>query len=790
MYINPVACFWQHEKHAFLLDLMLEARQPALVVGEKGSGKTTLCRSLLSRERPHRCLPASPCLATADFRGILESLGCQKTKLDNMPVGVQKIGCLLFVDDLHSAPCGRRSIMLLFNYEIINLLLLNMFIGIYHFLFMCGLDDCGTSMALETLRLSMSRGGVLSSNGLRFKLFTSGAFSYLATCSTPRRDHLSYGGITPRLSRLFSTFTLPDLSEDVLFSMHHPRLQLWLKEAQITPHLKNVSACIISATLDLYHLVQEKFPCNMERPYLMFSPCDLQKVFQGMCLWGPQRSTRQPTSSTHTSISQSSFYLHTFMMASHGPLADLLSVVRLWMHECLRTFGDRLCSEEEKKLLMSLIVQVSEVTFGEQELSQHPVGKLATEPSTVCSGPVLEKAHLKKSPHSSGKYRNTQEEEWISSSSEIEHEDTHDNSKVFPGEETNFSSRVSCFLNKEELQSEKFSKSFENDVSQGIKEEMMKDMKAKNLGLQLNFGPMSDDMSDPSVLWPSPPKQTKPLDKSDWKRSFKLVAQCPQKSVLNPVTVTTQNPTLCLVPLDLLRCMKITVQDAVFSPKLSGQVHSSAQQNFKYNSAYLERDPGILVQQLRGIMKLRVGMELTEPGISCHSYAMFGQRLHQLAHVLRALLIPGGHGALFAAAKGTGRRTNVRIAAQLTGCRLQEVHADNEAMLHQLLKEAATWSGLHGSNVVLLVHDDVSQPIRDEILLAMANGSFPDLHSNKELKNTIKKINAKIKNSCNQLREEEGLAKLVYLTYFVKCRVYKNLRTHSKYIIMHICKKA
>ncbi|XP_048836493.1 dynein heavy chain domain-containing protein 1 isoform X2 [Brienomyrus brachyistius] len=716
----------QYEKHAFLLDLMLEARQPALVVGEKGSGKTTLCRSLMSRERPHRRLPASPCLTTADLRGILESLGCQKTKLDNMPVSVQKTGCLLFVDDLHSAPCG--------------------------------LDISGASMALETLRLSMSRGGVLTSDGLRFKLFRSGAFSYLATCSTPTKDHLSYGSITPRLSRLFSIFTLPDLSEEVLFSIHHPRLQPWLKEVQIMPHLKNVSACIISATLDLYHLVQEKFPRNMERPYLMFSPCDLQKVFQGMCLWGPQRCTRQPNSSTHMPISQSSFYLHPFTMATHGLLADLLSIVRLWMHECLRTFGDRLCSEEEKKLLISLIVQVSEVTFGEREPSQHSADKLGNEPSIVCSAPVMEKAHLKKSPRSSGKYRNKQGEEWISSSSETDHEDTQDNSKDFPGKEINFNSRVSCCVSEEELQSEKFSKSFENDnVSQGIKEEMMKDMKPKNLGP--NFGPMSDDISDPSVLWPTPPKQTKPPDKSDWKRSFKLVAQCPQKSVLNPVIVTKQTPTLGLLPLDLLRGMEITIQDAVFSPELSEQAHSSAQQNFKYNAAYLERDPGVLFQQLRRIMKLRVGTQLTEPGISCHGYAMFGQRLHQLAHVLRAMLIPGGHGALFAKVKGTGRRTNVRLAAQLTGCRLLEVHAGNEAMLHQLLKEAATRSGLHGSNVVLLVHDDASQPIRDEILLVMANGSFPDLYSNKELKEMIKKINAKIKNSCNQLREEEGVAK-------------------------------
>lgn len=85
---------------------MLEANQPVLLAGEPGSGKTTLCKTLLSFDKPHISLPASPLLRPRDLRTILHTINSQRNCKGTMGPMTKQQGLLLFVDDLHEAPCG------------------------------------------------------------------------------------------------------------------------------------------------------------------------------------------------------------------------------------------------------------------------------------------------------------------------------------------------------------------------------------------------------------------------------------------------------------------------------------------------------------------------------------------------------------------------------------------------------------------------------------------------------------------------------------------------------------
>lgn len=102
---NVFNLFTKYGKHAYLMHLMLEANQPVLLVGEPGSGKTTLCKTLLSFDKQYIYLPASPILNSRDLLTIFNSTSCQR-KYKNTASMQKKTGLYLFVDDLHEAPCG------------------------------------------------------------------------------------------------------------------------------------------------------------------------------------------------------------------------------------------------------------------------------------------------------------------------------------------------------------------------------------------------------------------------------------------------------------------------------------------------------------------------------------------------------------------------------------------------------------------------------------------------------------------------------------------------------------
>lgn len=86
---------------------MLEARQPVLVAGDQCSGKTTLCNTVLCAEKPHVRLPAGGLLRSRELNTVLSSINQQKTCTHTKDTMSRKQGLLLFVEDLHEAPCSR-----------------------------------------------------------------------------------------------------------------------------------------------------------------------------------------------------------------------------------------------------------------------------------------------------------------------------------------------------------------------------------------------------------------------------------------------------------------------------------------------------------------------------------------------------------------------------------------------------------------------------------------------------------------------------------------------------------
>ncbi|XP_029980645.1 dynein heavy chain domain-containing protein 1 [Sphaeramia orbicularis] len=574
-------------KYSYLLNLMLEAKQPVLLAGEPGSGKSTLCKTFLSFDRPHVSLPASPLLNSRDLYTILSNISCQRTCTDAMSSTPKKSQMLLYLDDLHEAPCDA------FGKE---------------------------SKALETLRQSISKGGILTFDSYCFKFLSSATISYMATCRVFGPNNHQSDVISPRLSRLFSIFVLPSLSLDVILAIHSPGLKVWLM-----PFMQNVgemARCIITATKHLYLAVCDQFEPTAQQPHFIFSTHDLEKVFQGMRLWRH----------SYPDLQKKGFPVFPEGEPPGLPPEKVLNVVKLWIHECVHTFSDRLCTEDENKTLVELIAQVATTDYktvltgcsDDRTSVTHPAVKPVTQ-NTVMDSP------------------NT----------------LHQVQELKPSSVTH------------------------PEESQRFPEVSLQPENSREASLK-----------------------THPF-------YFQILQH------LQDITVKT-----------------------VYGPELSEVLNSrEKRQNFSRVS-YREQTIDVLVEQLSTFMEGR--KEDKEHCVNnfgfTSKYAVHRQRVRQLLHIFRALLIPGGHGVLIGSDRGTGRKTTVRFAAYLTGCKLVEVHSGNENNMHEILKNARNQTREGGVHVIILVHEDISQCAREELLVAMAHRTYPRLCTDEELRNVMSRM--------------------------------------------------
>lgn len=112
-----------------------------------------------------------------------------------------------------------------------------------------------------------------------------------------------------------------------------------------------------------------------EKPHLIFSHNDIQKMFSGMYLWHHN--------SSNTMLTQTNENIPSPSLQTHSDLTALdLKIVYLWMHECMRTFNDRLCSENERKNFLSLLVRTAAAHDGFNLVDENHPGSLEDENTT------------------------------------------------------------------------------------------------------------------------------------------------------------------------------------------------------------------------------------------------------------------------------------------------------------------------------------------------------------------------------------------------------------------------
>ncbi|XP_062409103.1 dynein heavy chain domain-containing protein 1-like [Sardina pilchardus] len=424
-----------------------------------------------------------------------------------------------------------------------------------------------------------------------------------------------------------------------------------------------------------------------------------------------------------------------------GPKANVLNIARLWMHECLRTFGDRLSSEEDIQTFIKLLAEVSEGHFGKR-LAAEPLTDKQDTSRSACASPHAGSVGAKST--------DSKQKQAVDGNTLIKALNRSQLSeKVHRKEKSLFSSSDSSNGSDEDTCGEKPAKS-NAAITPRRKRYVEKGNKTDD---------SQDEQLDPTFQAPKLNTMLTIL-KSPMLKKLRKKNQLLKEQVCHSPWVTNVDS---VPPLQFLKGMRATIYSAVFCPELPEPLNSVSQHNnFKRNSVYQERRLDILAQQLALTVKGREQEEETEGNdqwACTASYAVYKARVRQLSHILRALLIPGGHGALLCNAKGTGRKTTVRLAALLSGYKLMEVHGRNEDKFREMLRDAGSLTGMQGVKMILLVHENISQAVMDELLMVMASGSVPDLYSEEDQKDLIQRIVTSGNSSRSRLKDDQALDK-------------------------------
>ncbi|KAL2653371.1 hypothetical protein R1flu_021499 [Riccia fluitans] len=126
--------------------------------------------------------------------------------------------------------------------------------------------------------------------------------------------------VTPRYLRHYNLLYIIDFDDASLTTVFETIIDWWVRKCRM-PHEMNVSGKLLVATsIDIYRAIQRELLPTPAKSHYTYNMRDLSKVFQGL--------------------------------AQVNTVLDKKSLIRLWCHEALRVFHDRLVNDEDRTWFM------------------------------------------------------------------------------------------------------------------------------------------------------------------------------------------------------------------------------------------------------------------------------------------------------------------------------------------------------------------------------------------------------------------------------------------------------
>ncbi|XP_076248728.1 dynein heavy chain at 16F [Calliopsis andreniformis] len=213
------------------------------------------------------------------------------------------------------------------------------------------LDTYGSQPPIELLRQLLDFHGMYDREKLFWKSVEDVVFA--AACAPPGGGR---NPLTPRFVRHFAMLLIPTPTEQSLKGIFKAIMNGFLED--FIESVKQVGDKIVNATVDVYQKIAEDLLPTPEKSHYIFNLRDLSKCIQGI------------------------------MQVEAAVVKQPKEMFRLFYHECLRVFHDRLINLEDKSYFYRLLNNICTVTFG-VEVVRLPDEEIIEKPPLLLFGDFM-----------------------------------------------------------------------------------------------------------------------------------------------------------------------------------------------------------------------------------------------------------------------------------------------------------------------------------------------------------------------------------------------------------------
>ncbi|KAE8911583.1 Dynein heavy chain 7, axonemal [Phytophthora fragariae] len=307
------------ERNAWLLDTLIRHHFHVLCTGDTGTGKSvSIKKKLLSGlNDPPGASDSPPKFAPSIFLNFSAQTSANQTQdLIEAKLDKRRKGVL-------GPPLGQSCVIFVDDLN------------------MPAKETYGAQPPIELLRQWMGHGGWYNRKDNSFTQLVD--IQFIAAMGPPGGGRTR---ITQRYVRYFNLINFVPFDNDSLRAIF-TRITDWFL-LNFPQAVKQLGGAVVSATIDIYNTISQALLPTPAKSHYTFNLRDLSKVFQGVA------------------------------QASSDTIKDGKDFVRLWSHECLRVFSDRLIDDKDRAWFADILSKTVKLHFDLQYASTDVRGPNAT----------------------------------------------------------------------------------------------------------------------------------------------------------------------------------------------------------------------------------------------------------------------------------------------------------------------------------------------------------------------------------------------------------------------------